>query len=184
MRRVGVKTEAVLTDEERLKVCEWIARFHTIHSIQQRILSEFGKSITYHAIEKYRYSPKWYPMIARLREQWSVNVMEVPIAHKRQRAERLEQLWQQVEQLKGVNEKERILLHVSVLREAREEMQATKQTNVNVMMTSITQYTDQDLLKRRDELIAQIGGPHALRRSQTIEASPSADEENGGRNGT
>lgn len=168
-----------LTEEQRTQVCHWIAQFQKPLQITQRIKDEFGISVSRLLVYKYQRSPKWKPLIERLRQQWAQDVMAIPIAHKKDRLERLMSLWEKAETLPPKDQQQQQL---AVVREAREEMTETKGMAVTVI-NSIMQVPDEELWSRREQLVKHVttlGGSHALRRDREHEAPRVEDDPHDG----
>ena len=155
-----------LTDEEQHQVCVWYAQFYTPTEITRLIKEKFGKTIAINNIWQYARTNKWRPLIERLRQEWALGVMDLPLAHKRGRLEKLVTLLERSERNQAIDEYRRIEQCVEILHEIRAEMEAGKTQFTNVYLTTIHNYTDEELLRRRDEVLERIkrlGDTHALR---------------------
>ena len=176
-----------LSDEQQYQVCKWYAEFKTPTQIQRLVKGEFGHELTIKNIWQYGRGPtmkKWKPMIERLRQEWALGVMDIPLAHKRARLEKLVLLLGRAERLNlespsgkdmkvlrlnpgTLTERDKIRLQVEILRELREEMEAGKAEFTNVYLTTIHNYSDTEILKQRDAVLARLkqlkGGGHGTR---------------------
>lgn len=145
-----------LTDEEQWQLCHWVGQFRTPKEIAALVKERFGKELTRGSVHQYINGKRWQPLIDRCRQEWATGIMQVPIAHKRTRLEYLERLllealadtrlqpWRQRREALGI------------LSAARLEMEEAKTNFTNVFMTQITNYSDEELLRRRDALITQL----------------------------
>ena len=171
-----------LTDEEQHQVCVWYAQFYTPTEITRLIKEKFGKTIAINNIWQYARTNKWRPLIERLRQEWALGVMDLPLAHKRGRLEKLVTLLERSERNQVIDEYRRIEQCVEILHEIRAEMEAGKTQFTNVYLTTIHNYTDEELLRRRDEVLERIkrlGDTHALRHVR--QAALTDGTSNGGR---
>lgn len=158
-----------LTDEEQHYICQLYATFYTPMQILRAVKTKFGKDVKLPNIMLYAQRAKWKPLIERLRQEWALGVMEIPVAHKRGRLEQLVKLLERAEKNDKVTEFRKIRQCVEILREIREEMDSGKAQFTNVYLTTIHQYSDEELLRRRAEVVERLkalgGATHVLRRS-------------------
>src|SRR3990167_7929115 len=86
----GIKTSMdVLNEEDKIEICKLSAAFKTQNEIVTYLENERGKHVSQQSISLLINSPKWSPVIDRMQIQYSQGIMKVPIAHKRNRLERL-----------------------------------------------------------------------------------------------
>lgn len=186
---------AKLTDNEQYQICQWFAEFKTSSQIRSLARSQFDKDISLKSIWQYAHGntmKRWKPMIERLRQEWALGVMDIPLAHKRARLEKLVLLLNRAERLNvdaptgreverlgaklPLNERDKIRLQVEILREMREEMEAGKAQFTNVYMTTINHLSDEEVLKQRDIVLSrlkQLGGSNGARYGREVEAEAS-----------
>ena len=141
--------------EEQHQICEWFAQFYDATHIVKLVKERFDKTIAHKNIWAYSQAPKWKPLIERLRQQWAISIMDVPMAHKRTRLEKLVSLLERTERMEQ-SEPLKIKQAVELLREMREEMEVGKTQFTNVYMTTIHNYTDEELVRRRDEVLGRL----------------------------
>jgi len=169
----------VLNREQQLSICKKLAEWHTPLSIQKDLEAQgikFAVTTIYH----YQRNPKWVPVIDRFRTQYVAGVMQVPIANKRIRLEKLEKLMGELDESK-LNIVEKIKKTVLLLSEARQEMDQAKTHIQNLFVTQVNQMGDQELLEKRDQLIQKAmtlkitpeGGNGAKRIEEATEVLPS-----------
>ena len=149
--------QAKLTDEEQYQICQWYAEFKTPTQIQARIKSEFGKDLTLKNVWAYaNQTKKWKPMIERLRQEWALGVMDIPLAHKRGRLEELVKLYTRAERNPVVDDYLKVKQCYELIREMRNEMEAGKAEFTNVYLTTIHNYSDEEIVKQRDVVLDRL----------------------------
>mgnify|MGYP001607190909 FL=1 len=148
--------DAKLTEDEQQQVCRWFAEFKTATQARTLLRQQCGKDVSLKNVWAYTESKKWRPMIERLRQQWVLGVMDVPLAHKRTRLEKLVTLLERAERNKDVSEYRKIRQCTEILHEMRDEMEVGKTQFTNVYLTTIHQYSDEELLRRRDEVLNRL----------------------------
>ena len=168
-----------LTDEEKLQLCTWLAGFTSVEDVIRQALSVFGKSLTRTAVDHYRTDPKWQPLVQRCRTEWAQRVLEVPIAHQRERLERVQRLWDRAESDAQTPPGRKRMELLAYLKEAREEMAVHQPMVQQIYLTSITQASDDELWQRKDELVKRLeeGFPHGPRRRQSGVETPAGSRE-------
>lgn len=170
--------QAKLTDEEQYQVCQWYAQFRTPTQIQRLLKETYAKELSLKVIWAYAHQQKkWKPLIERLRQEWALGVMDIPMAHKRARLEKLVTLLQRAERNEKATEFTRIEQCYRILREMREEMEAGKAEFTNVYMTTIHTYSDEEIVRQRDAVLERLkllGRRDGTRHDREIEIAPSA----------
>ena len=177
---------AKLNPEQQHQVCEWFAQFYNATQIQRMVQDKFNKTVAHCNIWNYSQSPKWRPLIERLRQQWALSIMDVPLAHKRSRLEKLVLLLERAERNADVSEYRKVAQCMDLLHEMRDEMEAGKTQFTNVYMTTIHNYSDEEIVKRREEVLERlkklkVGGSDGQGhgRQITLEASTTSPEGTG-----
>lgn len=84
-----------LTHDEQIEVCRQIAAYRRLSEIVKFIKEKFGKTLHYMSVKEYATSPKWEPVIAKLRQEYIAGVMEEPMASKRMRLKYLDEIYKQ-----------------------------------------------------------------------------------------
>ena len=181
---------AKLTDDEQYQVCRWYGEFKSPTQIKNLIKTHFSKDLSLKNVWAYangNLMKKWKPLIERLRQEWALGVMDIPLAHKRARLEKLVILLNRAEANPQVTDFQKVKQCVEVLREMREEMEAGKAEFTNVYMTTIHNYSDAEIIQQRDAVLARLkhlGGTNGARydRKTPIEAitGPPQDGQSGG----
>lgn len=160
---------AKLTDDEQYQVCRWYGEFKSPTQIKGLIKDHFAKDLTLKNVWAYangNLMKKWKPLIERLRQEWALGVMDIPLAHKRARLEKLVILLNRSERLTDVTEFQKIKQCVEIISEMREEMEAGKAEFTNVYMTTIHNYSDEEIVRQRDAVLSRLkllGGKNGLR---------------------
>lgn len=152
----GQQIAPILSEPMKNRVCELLGQFEDPADIVQTIWKEYGVRITTAALQNYIKAKKWQPLINRFRAHWVAGVMDMPLAHKRGRMRELEYLYHRALACADAPESMRIKQALSVLVAMREEMAESKTGMTNVFLTNITNYSDDELLRRRDEVLAKM----------------------------
>src|SRR5262245_6980786 len=96
------QTPRRFTEDQQHQICQWYAEFMTPEQIRRRVKEEWGIVVGPRTIWEYAHATKkWQPMIERLRQQWVLGVMDIPLAHKRARLEKLVTLLRRAEALQA-----------------------------------------------------------------------------------
>src|SRR3990167_3740302 len=91
---------ALVTDEERLKVCQAVAEFRTNSSVIKAILDRHTISIDNGDIRRLSKKEPWKTAIQTFRQAYVESVAEIPIANRRWRMEKLQELFEIVKERK------------------------------------------------------------------------------------
>lgn len=146
-----------LTEAEQYQVCQWYGAFKTPTQIRRLIKEQFGKELHPKSVWEYLHTRnRWKPLIERLRQEWALGVMDIPLAHKRARLEKLVSLLKKAEGNDEVPEYRRIYQAVNILREIREEMGVGKGEFTNVFMTTINNYSDEEIYQQREAVLTRL----------------------------
>lgn len=145
-----------LTEEQKFEVCQHVASFTPIAQIHKFLVKQYGPIVSLISLYKYVKSPHWKPLIDRLRGEWAAGVMEEPIAQKRMRLKKLTQLMDHAEADTKVPPWRRRMEIAKYLDQARLEIDEKKTDVTNLYLTQVNHYTDEELLKRRDELLSKL----------------------------
>ena len=177
-RRMGTSPFAPkLTDQRRYEVVRKLAWFETVPTVQQFVREEWGIDLTAQTIHGYLREKKWRPLFDRCRQEWAAGVAEVPIAHKRYRLEKLMELLDEAESNPNLPPEKRVWQILKILDMARLEMEEEKTQFTNVFMTQINEMSDEDLMKRRDELLRRVKQYKLpVRKLKTIDTQPEQGE--------
>ena len=144
-------------EEEKLQICRWIAEFRSDHDIVSLIKQNFNKSCAItNIINNYRNGNRWKVIINRLQQEWAAGVMNIPLAHKRGRIEHLVNLVERSEADTSITDQSRRRETAWLINQIRLEMDESKTNFTQIFMTSLTSADENELLKRRDELITKL----------------------------
>lgn len=135
--------EKRLTNEERLKVIQWLVELKSSNCIQELIKEEFKKDISRKSIWQYRYSRKWKPVIDRIRIQFERNLAKIPIANKSDRLRYLQKIideglkWSLKTITKDGDEIYELKLGAATeaIKAAKEEVEPAKQGGSHIQLT-------------------------------------------------
>ncbi len=146
-----------LLDEEKREVVKLLAEFHDIPEVQKYIKKQFNKSLAYNSVKFYLHSKKWAPMLERLRAEFVTPIMSVAVSHKFVRLTRLEELYHKAMDNKNLKDIEKLREAREILSEARAEIEGSKSNpSGDVFITQINKFSDEDLLKRKNEVLNRI----------------------------
>ena len=175
-----------LFTEEQERLCiEWHAHFRTAKQIHEGIQQLTGTKCHIATVYSILKRKKWQPVIQRMRQEWAMGTSENPLAHKRYRLDRYARLLDALDTNPKVPPKERESRELKLLEQARLEMEAGKVSFTENYVMQINNYSDQELLQRRSELLKRIqtfrlpvrslpnGGVE--HRGESVEASGSVD---------
>lgn len=83
-----------MNQNQQLELMEFIARFSGIDEINKYFITTHGITISFGLISQYKRTPKWRPIIKKLREKYLLDIDEVAGNHKRVRLERAERIYE------------------------------------------------------------------------------------------
>ena len=163
-----------LTEAQRIEVCRRYATFQSYTSIMHWLREEEHVDISRGRICQIVKEKTWMPLVQRLRKEWAAGVMDIAIAHKRKRLEELERLYDKVERLE-VTELTKVRQQLAVLDQVHTEMDERRTDFTNIYFTQIANYTDEELFKRKEELLSKLnrlGGLHGSHQAGTALPAP------------
>jgi len=139
-----------LTEELKIKVCKMLACFTPIIRIQTYFLKEYNIHLAYQTIKHIDTAKKWEPIISRLRHEWIDNIQAVPVANRRYRLEAYDEIYNEAMEHKKYSTAMRALAQAS------EEMDERKLGGTSYTLNYISTMTDDELAKRKEEIINRI----------------------------
>jgi len=157
LKEIDKKVDAIqavsrpLVDEEKAKVAYLLGRFTSIADIIEFFRRDGGKEIAYESIKSIRDSKKWQPIVEKERKEWLSRIAEVPIANKRVRLE----AWQEMLE-KGLSSNKMATVKNALIG-ARDEIEGIQSAiGNNYNLTYIASMSDNELVRKRDELLGKI----------------------------
>lgn len=147
-----------LTPEEQMEIARLIAFFHTPQSVIDAMALR-GKKISQPLYYHYKNSPKWIPIIQKLRDEYTAGILEVPISNKRKRLEMLETCYSDLEELVAVSVKDKVSVFqtkVKILQAANNEIEGKTDSHQNFYITQFNQLTDEEIDKKRLKILDTI----------------------------
>ena len=152
-----LSTNDPLTEDERHILIKELAQFLPPAKAPEWIQKNFNKKVSIGYAYQLINGPKWRPLLDRYRQEWALGIVEVPIASKRYRMQKLQSLLDSLENDVHLRQSVKEQRMLWVLDRARFEMESAKVSEThNVFLTQINNYTEEELLKRRDELLRRI----------------------------
>ena len=84
---------AKLNEDQQMELMEFIARFAHIDEINEYFFTEYKITLSGPLIYQYKRTPKWKPIIKKLREKYLLGEEEVAGRHKRVRLDRADKIY-------------------------------------------------------------------------------------------
>ena len=155
------------TQEQAQRICQLLAHYMPFQTMKEVMQREHRRAFPFTHYVWFRRAIQWRPLIDNLRQQYLAHFDDIPIAQKRIRLERLEQLYEEAKEVQ---------LKVSVLRAASDELRdPTMGSQTNIAITAYYQMSAEELEQKRVDLINKLrhlraqekaegsaGGTHAL----------------------
>ena len=135
--------------EQQISICKDIANWKKPAWIMKKYSLSEGN------ISFYKNSNRWKGLIQRFRKDLASQIMNVPIAHKKVRLDRLEKAYQDLEG-DHLPTGEKVRKQVAVLAEARQEMDEAKTHIHNLYITNVNTMSDEQLIAKRNQLLESI----------------------------
>jgi len=157
-----------LSPNENLLVCNLIAQYKKPRQIQSILEEEYGVKLGLKRIRNFY--GKEEKLIADLRERYLATVSEVPIAQKKVRLEREEQLYEVadgIEEIKG-----KIDSKLKCLASAREEIEGRGAQSVTfAQYNQYNQLSDEELQYKIKEIELKIAKASAIEVEDAVQVS-------------
>ena len=169
-----------LTEEAKHRVCELYAQFSTPTQVQKILKEEYQVDVSTASLCIYPRQKKWKPLIDRLRQEWAAGLMDLPLAHKRGRMEELIALFKRVQRAETLSEFSKITQSLAILRDMRAEMDEAKSHFTTIFATQIHNYSDEELITRRRELLSRLDELRGTGNGKIIEVHPTTGGNDGG----
>ena len=146
------RRNGVLTHDEQMELCRFLAEFHTVAEARAFVLEKFRKDLAYMSIKWYLENSKWRGVIDCLRTKYVTGFMEVPIANKRVRLERCEELYQKAAKAGKLS------LARQALSTAQDEVEGPKfnAAQINFHSSPFQSMSDEELLAVREYYEAKL----------------------------
>ena len=147
-----------LLPDQKMFVCNMLAQYKKTPEIKELAKKEHGITLSTQVICGYRNRNK--ELINKLRESFLQTIIEVPIAQKRVRLERAEELYDVSQELKG---RDKVLTSLSCLKEAREEVEGKGAGSVTFQQfNQYNQLTDEELKDKLREVEEKIAKTNVI----------------------
>ena len=146
-------TKRKLTQEEETKICDLFGHFKTASQIQRILKEENGITISKNSLYYISNRPKNKQVIAKCRDVYQIAPIEVPLATKRGRMERIQELDELTE---GLPSKDKIQYGLRCVKESRDEMEGSP---VSLHLAQYNQYnllSNDELIDKKEELKKKI----------------------------
>lgn len=147
-----IMQNTVLTEPQQTQLCKLIAEGNAHSEIVKYMQEEFGVKVGANTTYAYRNSPKWGPVIRKMRELYMASLEEVPSYHKRVRLERVEKAFDIALEKK---DSKNILASVHESRAEVEGDGSISSVDINIL-NLYKNLSDEEIELRRSELIKKI----------------------------
>jgi hypothetical protein len=148
-----------LSPDNKLLICNLIAQYKKPKQIQLLLDEEYGLKVRLNRIREF--NDKEQQLISNLRERFLTTISEVPIAQKRVRLDREEQLYEVAGQIKET--KDQIDTKLKCLASAREEVEGRGTQSVTfAQYNQYNQLSDTELQDKLKEIELKIAKQNAI----------------------
>jgi len=113
-----------LSSAQKLFVCRLLAEFKSDREIMEALDKEYGVKVDISNIQWYRNRKNYANLVNKIREEYLGGLLNVPIAQKRIRLERLEQKYHGADKIEELEK--RMDYQLRCLERAREEVEGPK----------------------------------------------------------
>ena len=162
-----------LNEKEKIEVAKLLAEFRTPLQISRFVMENFKKDIPDYSVKKYFLEGrnKWTEIIDKFRAVYLSAEMSVPIAHKKVRLERYDDLYQKA------YETGKFMAARACLDSAREEIEGSKTHIIgNVLFTQINNMSDDALKEEQQRILDKLEKLGMKPRREIIEAQTTEDK--------
>lgn len=140
------------TAAEQKEIITMIGKGFSRGEINEYALAHFKKTISNPLLWQYRHSPKWIPVIKKIREKYMIDIHEAPLFHKRVRLERAEKIYEKAEAKGDLKNA------ISSLELARKETdEKVEGSSVHLTLNQINLMTDEEIEFRRQDILKRLG---------------------------
>ena len=142
----------MITPDQKILICNLLAQYKKPRQIMSILKDEHELNVKTKTITKFKNSEQ--ELIGKLRDRFLATVAEVPIAQKRIRLERAENLYEISQELEG---KDRVDSGVKVLATAREEVEGKGSSQITLQQfNQYNQLTDEELQDKIKDIESKI----------------------------
>jgi hypothetical protein len=162
-----------ITEDEKIRLLQQIATYATLEELEDWCEENLARPISLHTIKYHKNNPNNQPLLKKMREEFNTALLSVEWSSKRKRLEYLGSVFK-----KAFAEK-KYAPAISAIHEMREEMEGKKSPGVNLYQYNYVNMTDEELDKKRLELIETVQ-KHKIINAEIIENNhtENADSEN------
>ena len=158
-----------LAHYRKLEVAKRFAEYQSVREVMSYIKNDLKKDITEQAIRQafLKDGARWNKIMLQMRQQYLAAAMEEPIAHRRIRLKRYDELYQ-----KAV-EQGKVSAAKACLDSAREEFTAAKAPSIgNILFAQINNMSDSELKNEQQRLLEKLEKMGKKSRLEVINAQP------------
>lgn len=157
------------TGENRRKIISYIAQCKTNREVKALVKSEMGMDIGDRQLALYRSSKKWKPIIAKEREEYLNNIMDVPGFHERIRLERADKIYE------GAVASDDLELALKATEQQRKELKekSGKDGSTNFIFQQFNNMSEEELSDKYNQALIKIES--AKRKQKVIEVKEATD---------
>ena len=152
------KKRVYINGDQRLFICNLVAQYKKPREIVSLMEEEHDIIIKGALVSRYKNSNK--DLIDKLRSQYLANINDIPIAQKRIRLERADELYDASQEIHTV--KDRVDSGLKCLKEAREETEGKGQSVTFQQFNQYNQLTDEELEDKLKEIEFKVAKTKAV----------------------
>lgn len=139
-----------LSREQQLELMEFIARYASSEEINEYFMQKYKMTISQPLVYQYKRTPKWRPIIKKLREKYLLDVKEAPMAHKKVRLDRAERIYHK-SMIGG-----QYGTAMGAVRHSMEEVESKHQGDTSMVFNQYNIMSDQEIQEKKAELLERI----------------------------
>ena len=152
------KQRVYINGDQKLFICNLIAQYKKPREVVKLVEEEHNIVIKGDLVLRYKNSNK--DLIDNLRSQFLANINDIPIAQKRIRLERADELYEASQEIHTV--KDKVDSSLKCLKEAREETEGKGQSVTFQQFNQYNQLTDEELEDKIKEIEFKVAKTKAV----------------------
>lgn len=144
------KSGAHLNDREKFFIARCLGFYEPAKEIVAKFEKEFGRRITTVHINRWKEHDDWRPLIERFRAEYEAKIMELPLASKHKRVERLSEIHELMFK-NGMLEES-----IKPLTQIKDEIEGETNGRPNIFITQFNQLTDEEIEEKKLKLLTSL----------------------------
>lgn len=168
------RSSVKLTDEQAVELATRIALYESPKSIKAYFRTACGIKLENSHLMNYRNSPRWAPMIRKIRDDYNSQISDLVFSSKRKRVEELERIFDEAFE-EGDRSEQR-----ETLKQIKDELEPSGRGNTNIQNMMVVnqnfkELSDEELEEKKLETINLIA---KLRRQRCLSVENLENQEN------